>query len=115
MPQNVVRIAATDVGLSLGGGLVTVSDGEGSLFVTADGIAADLSGNVAIDISTYAVGQTDVEIRFHYYDANFDYWWAVDDVEIIGGVYFCGSTVDPPLFVDGFESGDMSAWTLSSP
>lgn len=31
-----------------------------------------------------ASGQDDVRVRFHYYDANFDWWWEVDDV-LIGG------------------------------
>jgi len=75
----------------------------------------DHSGNVAIDISDFAVGQSDVDVRFHYYDAAFDYWWAVDDIEIIGGVYICGTTVVPPLFADDFESGDTTAWAATSP
>ncbi len=31
-----------------------------------------------LDISTIAAGQPDVMIRFHYYNANWDWWWEVD-------------------------------------
>ena len=27
-----------------------------------------------------AAGQSDVQVRFHYYDASYDWWWEVDDV-----------------------------------
>ena len=74
---------------------------------------ADTSGNVAIDISAQAVGQTDVQVRFHYYDASYEYWWAVDDVEIAGGTFVCGDFVD--IFADGFETGTTSAWSLVTP
>ena len=37
---------------------------------------------VALDISALAAGQPDVKVRFHYYSAEFDYWWQVDDVAI---------------------------------
>ena len=29
-----------------------------------------------------AAGQSDVQVRFHYYDASYDWWWQVDDVFI---------------------------------
>ena len=33
-----------------------------------------------INISTYAAGATDVQIRFHYYDACWDMFWALDNI-----------------------------------
>ena len=36
-----------------------------------------------IDISAIAANQANVMIRFHYYNANYDWWWEVDDV-IVG-------------------------------
>jgi len=45
---------------------------------------ASASGTVRIDISAQAVGQTDVQVRFHYHDAEYDWYWAVDDIELIG-------------------------------
>ena len=73
----------------------------------------DASGNTVVDISAHAVDQNDVEVRFHYYDANYDWWWAVDDVEILGGTFICGDTGG--IFADGFESGDTSAWSVTTP
>ncbi|WP_051913568.1 hypothetical protein [Thermus caliditerrae] len=35
-----------------------------------------------VDISAIAGGQPNVIIRFHYYDANFDYFWIVDNVRV---------------------------------
>jgi len=69
----------------------------------------DASGQAVVDISAQAVGQTDVEVRFHYYDAAYDWWWAIDDIEIVGGNFVCDSFDE--VFADGFESGDSSAWS----
>lgn len=47
---------------------------------TADFTASPLE----VDISSEAAGQANVMIRFHYYDANYDYYWAIDDVAVYG-------------------------------
>lgn len=49
---------------------------------------ADTSGTVTIDLSAQAAGQSDLQIRFHYYDAVFEFWWAVDDVYVLGSAGF---------------------------
>ncbi len=36
--------------------------------------------NVRINITAYA--NANLKIRLHYYDANFDYWWAVDNFSV---------------------------------
>jgi YD repeat-containing protein len=36
----------------------------------------------SINISAIAAGQNNVMIRFHYYNAKYDWWWQVDDVVI---------------------------------
>ncbi|MCB2210307.1 S8 family serine peptidase [bacterium] len=41
-----------------------------------------------VDISGLAAGQSDVRVRFRYYNANFDWWWQVDTVRV--GPYTCG-------------------------
>ena len=92
-----VRSAAT------GGAWVNVANFSGG----------DISGNAVVDITAQALDQTDVEIRFHYYGASYDWWWAVDDIEILGGEFVCGDADE--LFADGFESGDTSAWSLTTP
>jgi hypothetical protein len=42
----------------------------------------------SVDISGIAAGEADVRIRFHYYNASFDWWWQVDTIRI--GPYTCG-------------------------
>jgi hypothetical protein len=41
-------------------------------------------GQVEIDISSIAAGQADVQVRWHYYDAYFAYYWGIDDVQLTG-------------------------------
>jgi len=33
-----------------------------------------------VDISALAAGQANVRIRFHYYNAKYEWWWEVDDI-----------------------------------
>lgn len=42
------------------------------------------SGVVNLDISAIADGQANVQIRWHYYDANYDWYWGIDDVVLLG-------------------------------
>ncbi len=49
---------------------------------------ADAAGMMEHDITTWAAGQSDVQVRFHYYDAALDQWWAVDDVFVIASEGF---------------------------
>ena len=44
----------------------------------------DAEGNVFKDISTYAANQSNVRIRWHYYDANREYYWGIDNVKVVG-------------------------------
>ncbi len=88
---------------STGGEWVTVQSYFGQVF----------DGPVELDISAWAMGQTDLQVRFHYYDARFEWWWGVDDVFLVGNNGFvCEPFV--PLFADGFESGDTAAWASTS-
>ncbi|HSL17108.1 MAG TPA: trypsin-like peptidase domain-containing protein [Methylomirabilota bacterium] len=73
----------------------------------------DTSGLVTVDITAQAVGQNDVEVRFHYYNASYEWWWAVDDVEIAGGTWVCGAS--DVIFADDFETGDALSWDLVVP
>lgn len=34
-----------------------------------------------LDITALAAGQSNVKVRFHYYNASFEYWWEVDNVK----------------------------------
>ncbi len=62
---------------------------------------ADAGGSVAIDISAYA-GE-DTQVSFYYHGANWDWYWAVDDISITGDFTL--------IFADNFESGDTLAWS----
>jgi hypothetical protein len=73
----------------------------------------DTSGTVTVDVTDHAAGHADVQIRFHYYNASFEWWWAVDDIYLMGdNGWECDTGV---LFEDGFESGDTSAWSTTVP
>jgi hypothetical protein len=39
-------------------------------------------GNVQLDLSAVANHQPDVQIRWHYYNANYAWYWIIDDVQI---------------------------------
>ncbi|GAI99750.1 unnamed protein product, partial [marine sediment metagenome] len=41
-------------------------------------------GNISEDISELAADQSNVRIRWHYYDAFYDEYWGIDNVKIIG-------------------------------
>jgi len=43
----------------------------------------NLVGQVVLDISS-AAGQSNVKIRFHYANAFYDWFWAVDNVRVLG-------------------------------
>ena len=44
----------------------------------------NVSENLELDISSYADGQSDVQMRWHFYNANWDWYWGIDDVELSG-------------------------------
>ncbi len=72
-------------GLDEQGDVEVRSSATGGLWVTvANFSGGDAGGTVSLDITAQAAGQTDVQVRFHYYNANFEWWWAVDDIELRG-------------------------------
>jgi hypothetical protein len=60
----------------------------GSWTTVANFSGADASGVETLDISALAAGASDVQVRFHYYNAVFEWWWAVDDVFLLGSEGF---------------------------
>jgi M6 family metalloprotease-like protein/uncharacterized repeat protein (TIGR02543 family) len=66
----------TDVDISIDGGpwknmwTYTGSSIENTVYTKTENI----------DVSTDVAGKSNVKIRFYYYNANYDYWWQVDDV-----------------------------------
>ncbi len=73
---------------------------------------ANSSGMVTLDITAYAA--PDLQLRFHYYDASYDWWWAIDDIYLLGDDGFVCESYGA-LFSDGFESGDMTLWSRTIP
>ncbi len=63
--------------------------------------ASDTSGLVDIDVSALAAGQSDVQLRFHYYQATYEYWWAVDDINLLDSEWVCQSSEE--IFASSFE------------
>ncbi|MCG2825194.1 MAG: choice-of-anchor J domain-containing protein, partial [Thermoplasmatales archaeon] len=72
-PEGIYVYVATD-------GSVDSADNVGYHSVGSD-ISLETK---TIDISTYAAGQSNVQIGFRYI-ADFDYWWVIDDV-IVNGI-----------------------------
>lgn len=72
---------------------------------------SDNAGHLSIDLTPYSAAN--LQVRFHYYDAQFEWWWAIDDVTIRGdqGQVCAGGA----LFADGFELGSTAAWTNAVP
>ena len=103
---NQTEVAGVDVRSSL----------TGSNWITVAGwTAADTANpeHALIDISPQAAGASDVEIRWHYHDADFAWYWYVDNVSVSytapGG---CNTTIcsaaptAPPPIPDGAGGGD---------
>ena len=45
----------------------------------------DYAGEVELPLSGFGADEaSDVQVRWHYYDANYDYYWGIDDVQISG-------------------------------
>jgi len=51
----------------------------------------------SLNITAQAAGAANVQVRFHYYQAGFDYWWMVDNVKV--------SAVVPPACNNAVCSG----------
>ena len=71
---------------------------------------ADASGTSEVDVTAQAA--SDFEIRLRYFDAEWEWWWAVDEVALAGDD---GRRCFTGLFIDGFESGDTTAWSATVP
>ncbi len=72
-PDGDTRIEKADVDVSVDGGTTWQNVWRKT---------TDYIGQETVDISARAKGQANVMVRFRYYDANFDYFWKIDDVQI---------------------------------
>jgi hypothetical protein len=81
---------------------------------------ADIDDRHSIDISTHALGNADLRVRFSYQDAAFDWWFSIDNFEVIVPIDTVCDNAEScdfggELFSDGFESGDTSLWSVTIP
>lgn len=61
---------------------VDVSGDGGTTWQNVWRKTTDYTGSETVDITAQAAGKAAVIVRFRYYDANFDYFWKIDDVQI---------------------------------
>ncbi|UCF81641.1 MAG: hypothetical protein JSV08_04300 [Acidobacteriota bacterium] len=54
---------------------------------------APASGTVVLDITAEAAGVPDLEVNWHYYNANWEMHWAVDEVDVKGMMFDCSPAV----------------------
>ena len=67
----------------------------------------------SFDISSVAAFQPSVQIRWHYYNGNFDFWWAIDNVNVTCTPRICQDCVQTCLFCDLFNDGVLPTdWTF---
>jgi hypothetical protein len=65
------------------------------------------------DISSIAAFEPSVQIRWHYYNANEDFWWAIDNVNVTCTPRICQECIITCLFCDFFTDGiPPTNWTL---
>jgi len=62
---------------------VSVNGGEWQNVARYDTYVPFDGGLVELDLSSIADGQADVKIRWRYYNTKYEYFWGIDDVEII--------------------------------
>src|SRR5690606_4326081 len=76
----------------------------------------DATGQVVLDVTTQLAGTSDAQVRFRYHTAQFEWWWAVDDVSLradLGDV--CHPWTSDQVFVDDFEVGSSARWSSQTP
>ena len=60
---------------------VRIGGGE---WVNAAEFRTTTEGDALIQLDESVDNATDIELRFHYYNANYDWWWGVDNVALWG-------------------------------
>ncbi len=63
-----------------------MSSNTGGSWTNVGSWAADSVAHINIDITTEAAGANDVQIRWHYHNAIYEWWWYVDNVVVSGFV-----------------------------
>ncbi len=87
--------------------LVEVWDGA-TWQTVADYSTATVNGDQSYDVTTWAAGNPAFQVRFSYQDAAYDWWFSVDDVQVI-------SPVDPVCDNTVSCGGLIAAFSVPSP
>ena len=83
------------------------SSATGGQWVTvANFSGGGASGTVTVDITQAAAGQSDLQVRFHYWNAEWEFWWAVDDIFVLGSNGFVCNADPVELEIAGSCPGD---------
>lgn len=67
--------------------------------------------HIMLNATQYA--NANFQVRFHYYDANFDYWWAIDNFVVRKESFSCPSPTAVSAVVAGCDTVDVT-WVSSS-
>jgi hypothetical protein len=96
---------------------VDVRIGAGSWQNVARYQGADYGGQVVLDISSIADGQSNVKIRWHYYNAYWEWYWGIDDVEILASMPAepMAGDFEPDCDIDFYDYAVFASAWLSSP
>jgi len=74
------------------------------------GVSSPNPDHKTVNITAQAAGAANVQVRFHYYQASFEYWWMVDNVRVdITAQAGCLSTPCAPLATVARPVAQMSA------
>ncbi len=60
------------------------STATGGAWVNVARYMSDDSGNRTLDLTEYAAGEPDVQVRFRYYNSRLQFGWSVDDISFQG-------------------------------
>jgi hypothetical protein len=76
----------------------------------------DDDGEKNINISSLASNQSNVRIRWHYYNANYEWFWGIDNVELLGiqGVIEAGS-ISGIISYTGTKTGTLRYGAFNNP
>lgn len=74
---------------------VDISTDGGANWTNILAYGSHASGHVSVDISAVAAGESDVRVRWHYYNASYVWFWEVDNVKLSGTRVLVGGEAYP--------------------
>src|SRR5262249_11247237 len=80
------------------------------------GVSSPNPDHRTINITAKAAGAADVQVRFHYYQASFEYYWEVDNVKVTyaapgacSAIVCAGAAPGPPPVPDSLRASRAAA------